>query len=50
MQNILVAQSALESNWGKSQSGKFNFGGIKGKGTIRKTREVIKWKEYPYKR
>lgn len=37
----LVAQSALESNWGKSQSGKFNFGGIKGKGTIRKTREVI---------
>lgn len=37
----LVAQSALESNWGKSQSGKFNFGGIKGKGTTRKTREVI---------
>ena len=40
----LVAQSALESNWGKSQSGKFNFGGIKGKGTIRKTREVINGK------
>lgn len=40
----LVAQSALESNWGKSQSGKFNFGGIKGKGTIRKTREVVNGK------
>lgn len=40
----LVAQSALESNWGKSQSGKFNFGGIKGKGTVRKTREVINGK------
>lgn len=40
----LVAQSALESNWGKSQSGKFNFGGIKGKGTIKKTREVINGK------
>lgn len=40
----LVAQSALESNWGKSQSGKFNFGGIKGRGTIRKTREVINGK------
>ena len=40
----LVAQSALESNWGKSQSGKFNFGGIKGKETIRKTREVINGK------
>ena len=37
----LVAQSALESNWGKSQSGKFNFGGIKGKGTTRRTREVV---------
>lgn len=37
----LVQQSGLESNWGKSQSGKYNFGGIKGKGTVRKTREVI---------
>lgn len=37
----LVAQSALESNWGRSQSGKFNFGGIKGKGTTRRTREVV---------
>lgn len=41
----LVAQSALESNWGKSQSGKFNFGGIKGKGTTRKTREVVNGKD-----
>jgi len=41
----LVAQSALESNWGKSQSGKFNFGGIKGKGTVRRTREVIGGKD-----
>jgi flagellum-specific peptidoglycan hydrolase FlgJ len=40
----LVAQSALESNWGKSQSGKFNFGGIKGKGTTRRTREVVNGK------
>ena len=27
--DILVAQSAMESNWGKSQSGKFNLSGIK---------------------
>lgn len=47
--DYLVAQAALESNWGKSQSGKNNLGGIKvmasqkgkGLGTIRKTREVI---------
>lgn len=26
--DALVAQDALESNWGKSQSGKFNFGGV----------------------
>lgn len=42
--DYLVAQSALESGWGKHQSGKFNFGGIKGKGTVRKTREVINGK------
>lgn len=35
----LVAQDALESGWGKHQSGKNNFGGIKGKGTSRKTKE-----------
>lgn len=51
--DYLVAQSALESNWGKSQSGKFNLGGIKvpfkqrgkGLGTKRKTREVINGKD-----
>ena len=50
--DYLVAQAALESNWGKSQSGKNNLSGIKvmasqkgkGKGTIRKTREVINGK------
>ena len=51
--DYLVAQSALESNWGKSQAGKFNLGGIKlpskqkgkGLGTVRKTREVINGKD-----
>lgn len=51
--DYLVAQSALESNWGRSQSGKNNLGGIKvptsqkgkGLGTIRKTREVINGKD-----
>jgi flagellum-specific peptidoglycan hydrolase FlgJ len=37
----LVAQDGLESAWGSKPSGRYNFGGIKGKGTIRKTREVI---------
>lgn len=37
----LVAQDALESAWGTKESGKYNFGGIKGKGTVRRTREVI---------
>lgn len=40
----LVAQAALESAWGKSTSGKNNYGGIKGKGTTRRTREVINGK------
>lgn len=39
----LVAQDALESGWGKHQSGKNNFGGIKlvgtGKGSTKKTKE-----------
>lgn len=51
--DYLVAQSALESNWGKNQAGEFNLGGIKlpakqkgkGLGTVRKTREVIKGKD-----
>lgn len=37
----LVAQDGLESGWGKSQSGKNNFGGIKGKGTVALTSEEI---------
>lgn len=37
----LVAQDGLESAWGSKLSGKYNFGGIKGKGTIARTREVI---------
>ena len=35
----LVTQDALESSWGKSQSGSNNFGGIKGKGTSKQTKE-----------
>ena len=35
----LVAQDALESGWGKHQSGKNNFGGIKGKGSAKQTKE-----------
>lgn len=35
----IVAQDALESNWGRSQSGSNNFGGIKGKGTSKRTKE-----------
>ena len=35
----LVAQDALESGWGKHQAGRNNFGGIKGKGSARQTKE-----------
>lgn len=35
----LVAQDALESGWGQHQSGKNNFGGIKGKGSSKETQE-----------
>ena len=35
----LVTQDVLESSWGKSQSGLNNFGGIKGKGTSKQTKE-----------
>ncbi len=38
---LVAAQWALESAWGKSTSGKNNFFGIKGKGTTRMTTEVI---------
>lgn len=40
----LVAQAALESGWGKSESGKFNLSGIKGKGTEKNTKEYINGK------
>lgn len=36
---LVAAQWALESGWGKHQSGKNNFFGIKGKGTKRETKE-----------
>lgn len=41
----LVAQDGLESAWGSKPSGNFNFGGIKGKGTTKKTREVLNGKD-----
>lgn len=40
----LVAQDGLESAWGTKAAGKYNFGGIKGKGTKKTTREVINGK------
>lgn len=46
---VVAAQWALESGWGKSQSGKYNFFGIKARndepGTVRRTREVFNGKE-----
>lgn len=41
----LVAQDGLESAWGSKPSGDNNFGGIKGKGRIMKTREVENGKD-----
>lgn len=41
----LVAQDGLESAWGTKPSDKFNFGGIKGKGSVKRTREVINGKD-----
>lgn len=41
---LVAAQWALESAWGKSTSGKNNYFGIKGEGTKRKTQEVINGK------
>ena len=41
----LVAQDGLESEWGSKPSGDNNFGGIKGKGRIKSTREVINGKD-----
>jgi len=46
---VVAAQWALESGWGKHESGKFNFFGIKAHGdepgTIRRTREVFGGRE-----
>lgn len=41
----LVAQDGLESAWGSKPAGTYNFGGIKGKGTTKRTREVINGKD-----
>lgn len=38
---MLVAQDVLESGWGKHQSGKNNFGGIKGKGSKKMTIDEV---------
>lgn len=41
---ILTAQAAIESGWGKHQSGKFNFGGIKaGKNTPGTYKSTTEW-------
>lgn len=42
---LVAAQWALESGWGLHTSGKNNFFGIKGKGTIKQTKEFINGKE-----
>lgn len=39
--DLVAAQWALESNWGKSTSGKNNYFGLKGTGTTLSTQEVI---------
>ena len=41
---VVAAQWALESNWGKITSGKNNYFGIKGRGTIVSTQEWINGK------
>lgn len=41
----LVAQDGLESAWGSKPAGSYNFGGIKGKGTTKRTREIINGKD-----
>lgn len=42
--DLVAAQWALESGWGKSTSGKNNYFGIKGPGTLATTQEVINGK------
>lgn len=41
---LVAAQWALESAWGKATSGRNNYFGIKGTGTVRQTTEVINGK------
>lgn len=41
---LVAAQWALESAWGYTVSGKNNFFGIKGKGTVRRTTEYVNGK------
>lgn len=43
--NLVAAQWALESGWGKHTSGKFNFFGLKGKGTTVTTTEFVRGKQ-----
>ena len=42
---LVAAQWALESGWGLHTSGKNNFFGIKGKGTVKQTKEFVNGKE-----
>ena len=42
---LVAAQWALESGWGKATSGKNNFFGLKGKGTLHVTKEFVNGKE-----
>ena len=42
---LVAAQWALESDWGKATSGKNNFFGLKGKGTSHVTKEFVNGKE-----
>jgi hypothetical protein len=42
---LVAAQWALESGWGKATSGKNNFFGLKGKGTQHVTKEFVNGKE-----
>lgn len=46
---MIVAQDGLESAWGSKPSGKFNYGGIKGKGTTLDTKEFVNGKEVKVK-
>jgi hypothetical protein len=47
--SLVAAQWALESGWGKHVSGKNNFFGVKGKGTVVTTTEFINGKQVTVK-